>query len=72
MHEKAIKIVHLLPKHGSFQGKKIVHLFVCFLAKLGAHLSSELLTTLAEFELSFLSESSRRSESTEEIQWQNE
>jgi len=33
-------------KYGSFWVKKIVHLFVRFLAKLGAPLSSELLDTL--------------------------
>ena len=31
-----------------FEGKQNVHLYVRFLAKLGAPLSSELLTTLAE------------------------
>ena len=54
MYENAIKIVWggqklcaFYQKYGSFWEKNIVHLFVRFLAKLGAPLSSELLTTLS-------------------------
>ena len=38
--------MRLLPKIWRFLGQKIVHLFVRFLTKLGAPLSSELLDTL--------------------------
>ena len=41
-----IKLCAFYQKYGSFWGKKIVHLFVRFLTKLGAPLSSELLATL--------------------------
>jgi len=40
------KLCAFYQKYGSFWEKNIVHLFVRFLAKLGAPLSSELLTTL--------------------------
>ena len=54
MHKNAIKIVWgvkncapFTKNMALFGGKKFVHLFVRFLAKLGAPLSSELLDTLA-------------------------
>ena len=53
MHKNAIKIVWgvkncapFTKNMALFGGEKIVHLFVRFLAKLGAPLSSELLDTL--------------------------
>ena len=40
------KLCAVYQKYGSFGGKKFVHLFVHFLAELGAPLSSELLATI--------------------------